>query len=203
MFTQNDLELMVQQWFRDGGDNRFRYSYDLSQNSVVFDVGAYIGNWAKKIYDIYHCRIYAFEPVKEFYTIASSYLKYREIQWYNFGLGDKNQEMEIGLNADGSSVFIDNVQKEQIRIKSFSSVLKFLNIPSIDLLKINIEGGEYDLLNHILNMNLQTLIKNIQVQFHINVQGCEIRRDSIRERLSNSHAVTFDYPFVWENWRMK
>jgi FkbM family methyltransferase len=203
MFTQKDLELGVQQWFIDGGDNRFRYSYDLSQSSVVFDIGAYIGNWAKKIYDIYHCRIYAFEPVKEFYTIASSDLKYSSIQWYNFGVGDKNHEIEIGLSADGSSIFQDGVQKERIKIKSFSNVLRYLNIPAIDLLKINIEGGEYDLLDHVLDMNLQTLIKNIQIQFHINVSDCEMRRDSIRERLSITHSITYDYPFVWENWRMK
>jgi FkbM family methyltransferase len=202
MFTQRDLDSEVQRWFADGGDNRFRYKYDLNRDSVVFDAGAYIGKWSKQIYDLYHCKIYAFEPVREFYSIAKSDSIYDAINWFNFGLGDRNQEIEIVLDADGSSIYKKSGHKEKIQIKCFDSTIKYLFISTIDLLKINIEGGEYDLLDHVLGMNLQKSIGNIQVQFHINVPDYEKRRNIIRKTLSETHALTFDYPFVWENWKI-
>jgi len=202
LFTQKDLELMVQKWFSDGGDDRFRYSYNLTKDSMVFDVGAYLGNWAKKIYDIYHCKIYAFEPVQAFFHTASSDIRYSDIRWFNFGLGDKNIETEIVLSADGSSIFKQDGEREKIKIKCFSNVIKYLYVSTINVLKINIEGGEYDLLEHIIDNHLQTMIKDIQVQFHINVPDYEERRELIRNKLSNTHFLTYDYPFVWENWRI-
>jgi hypothetical protein len=32
---------------------------------------------------------------------------------------------------------------------------------------------------------------------------CEIRRNNIREKLSETHTLTYDYTFVWENWEKK
>lgn len=203
MFTQEDLEKMVQKWFADGGDERFRYSYNLSLNSVAFDVGAYQGNWARKIYDTYHCSIFAFEPVQAFYSTAASDIRYNAIRWLNFGLGDKNLETEIVISADGSSVFKEGDQRETIKIKSFGNVIKYFGISKIDLLKINIEGGEYNLLDHILSNNFQSMIQDIQVQFHINVPDYENRRELIRTNLLKTHYLTYDYAFVWENWRIK
>ena len=200
-FTQEDLDLMVQKWFADGGDNHFRYDYQLSEESTVFDVGSYYGKWAKKIYDLYRCSIYAFEPVKAFFQQASSDPQYKSIFWFNFGLGDRNIELDIGLSADGSSIYNTEGLKERIEIKRFSDVIEKFNLTSIDLLKINIEGGEYDLLDHILDKDLQTTIKDIQVQFHINVPNFVKRRELIRVRLAKTHFLTYDYPFVWENWR--
>ena len=36
-------------WFNDGGDLRYRYNYDLNNESIVFDVGGYEGNFSQKI----------------------------------------------------------------------------------------------------------------------------------------------------------
>jgi hypothetical protein len=81
--------------------------------------------------------------------------------------------------------------------------IKSEEIKNIDLIKINIEGGEYDLLDFILENNLQTQINNFQIQFHKMFDDCEIRRNNIREKLSETHTLTYDYTFVWENWEKK
>ncbi|TMA87233.1 MAG: FkbM family methyltransferase, partial [Deltaproteobacteria bacterium] len=74
-------------------------------------------------------------------------------------------------------------------------------IETIALMKINIEGGEYDLLDHLIETGFVSRIDNIQVQFHDFVAEAESRMVRIQERLSQTHAITYQYPFVWENWR--
>jgi hypothetical protein len=72
------------------------------------------------------------------------------------------------------------------------------------LLKINIEGAEYDLLHHIIGAGLHTRIKNIQVQFH-QIAGVPYERwyKEIAAKLSETHSLTWHYPFCWENWQLK
>ena len=76
-------------------------------------------------------------------------------------------------------------------------------IGEIDLMKINIEGGEYEFLEYLLDTGLAVKIKNVQVQFHDFVPNAETRTKSIQERLSQTHSLTYQYEFVWENWRVK
>ena len=49
-------------------DEQLRYNYDLNYDSTVMDLGAYKGEFSKKIYDKYQCKIFAFEPVLSFYN---------------------------------------------------------------------------------------------------------------------------------------
>jgi hypothetical protein len=81
---------------------------------------------------------------------------------------------------------------------SFGSFVS--DIHCIDLLKINIEGGEYELLEHIIEKTLQNKIRNIQVQFHTWIENCEDRRKNIQDILRKTHKLTYNYDFVWENW---
>lgn len=42
-------------WATDKGDSTHRLNYDLDENSIVFDVGGYLGKWAELIYAKYGC----------------------------------------------------------------------------------------------------------------------------------------------------
>jgi hypothetical protein len=33
------------QWYADSGDSTLRQQYDLNENSIVFDIGASVGDW--------------------------------------------------------------------------------------------------------------------------------------------------------------
>lgn len=77
------------------------------------------------------------------------------------------------------------------------------SIQRIDLMKINIEGAEYDLLDHLIQSGIVLRIKNIQVQFHDFVLDAERRMRCIQAGLACTHELTYQYPFVWENWRLK
>lgn len=192
----------VKPWFKNDGDKTLRLNYDLDDNSTVFDLGGYKGQWSSDIYSKYCCNIHIFEPVEEYANyIMERFSQNKKIHVYNFGLADRTYESTIYMNDDGSSMFKQSKQENNIKLISAIEFLDKHNINHIDLMKINIEGGEYDLLKHLIEKNYINRIENIQVQFHDIFPEAEERMNSIQKQLEKTHCITYQYPFVWENWK--
>lgn len=187
-------------WKKDNAE-ALRYKYFLNENSIVFDVGGYDGEFAQKIYDKYGCYLYIFEPVKEYYeSIVIRFKNNNKVKVHNFGLSNKDETVDIALNGDGTSVFLSGGDKQKISLKSASSFINSEDIATIDLFKINIEGGEFAVLTNLIENNITSNINNLQVQFHSFITDAEKLRSKIRNDLSHTHQLTYDYYFNWENW---
>jgi FkbM family methyltransferase len=194
----------IEKWFRDLGDKTHRVNYSLSKDSTVIDVGAHQGKFIDSIYQKYESNIYSFEPVKSFANdLKNRWSETKKVKIYDFALGIVNDNIDICLAGDASSIHIFNNQNtEKIKIRKIDEVLNELMIETVDLIKINIEGEEYPLLDYCLDINLTSKFKNIQVQFHDFIENAEKKRNTIRDRLSKTHYLTYDYEFVWENWKL-
>ena len=190
-------------WFQDNGDKTLRLDYPLTDTSVVFDLGGYEGQWASDIFSKYCCHVHIFEPVLKFSSqIEQRFAKNNKISVHPFGLSNTNQTIDISIQGDSSSSFMnDGKAKEIINLIKAVDFIQSSNITSIDLMKINIEGAEYDLLEHLIENKFVENIKDIQVQFHDFVPNAEARMKNIQAGLSKTHYLTYQYPFVWENWR--
>lgn len=190
-------------WFKIDGDKTLRLNYRLNSSSVVVDVGGYEGQWASDIFAKYCCNIIIFEPVKTFADkIKSRFTKNEKIKTYKYGLSNKNAKQVISLLADSSSMFKSDTDQEEIEVVDGSIFLTKENIANIDLMKINIEGGEYDLLDNLIDSGFIPKIKNIQVQFHDFVPNAKSRMLKIQNELRKTHHLTYQYEFVWENWEI-
>jgi FkbM family methyltransferase len=191
-------------WYRANGDATFRMDYPLSEDSIVLDVGGYEGNWCAQIVTRFNPTIFVFEPVPPYYeAIAAKFASNPRVKVYNFGLSDKNEAQTFSVLADGSSSFRAGANQIQVELVDIASFLERENIDQIDLIKINIEGGEYPLLARMLETGVVTKCKDIQIQFHNFVPGAEGLRQQIRQELQRTHYPTYDYFFVWENWRRR
>lgn len=200
---KDKFTLAIRKWFKDNGDNTLRLEYSLDENSIVFDVGGFEGEFARKIYEKYKCQVYVFEPVNEFYTnIKKQFQNYKKIQVFNFGLSNENKYLNISVANDASSVYALGEKTQEIQLRSIIEFLEQSGIKSIDLMKINIEGGEFDVLPCIIKNNYINKIKNLQIQFHNFVPNAVEKRDEIRKKLIKTHEITYDYYFVWENWSL-
>lgn len=189
-------------WFDIDGDATLRLEYALNEKSIVFDLGGYMGQWASDIFSKYCCNVYVFEPVKDFCeAINKRFLHNEKIRVFPFGLAEKNKKVEIGVEKDRSSIFRGG--DEIVSLRGFKEFIDNQQIINIDLIKINIEGAEYDLLEFIIEKGLQTIIDNIQVQFHDFVPNAEQRMKRIQKMLEETHEVIWQYPLVWENWRIR
>jgi FkbM family methyltransferase len=192
-------------WFNDNGDKTYRLFYEeLNESSLVFDLGGYEGQWTSDIYSMYRCKIHIFEPVITFAEkIGNRFLKNSDVIVHQFGLSNKNEILKIGIDNDSTSIFKNGRELAEAKLIEADQFLKENKIGRIDLMKINIEGSEYDLLEHLINTGYVKNIKNIQVQFHSFVPNAEERMLNLQNKLKITHQLTYQYRFVWENWRLK
>ena len=200
-----------EKWFREDGDRTRLLGHNLSDESIVFEVGGYLGNFTNNLFNKFNCRIYVFEPVRDFYEKLCDRFKNNEkITIFNYGLANKNAEIYMkvdGDNGENSTILereiIQNSKNEKVILKRIDDVMEENNIKCVDLLNINIEGGEFDLLNYLITTPVIYQIENIQVQFHDFVKNAETKRNIIHTKLYNTHRITYNYDFVWENWRLR
>ena len=193
-------------WYRDKGDEYLRLEYNLNEDSIVFDIGGYVGDFAEKISKKFGCKIYLFEPSQSFYKKCLERFKNnKNILCFNYGVGNLNGDFVLSNDNEASSTKrkISDKEGEKIKIKKISNIIEEQRVNNIDLMKINIEGGEYDLLPFIINENLISKINNIQVQFHNFIPNAVKKREEITNLLKNTHKNDWSYYFVWENWSLK
>ncbi len=191
-------------WHSIHGDTTLRFDYPLTHTSVIFDLGGYHAEWAIEMLARYNPEhIYIFEPVEEFFKyIQNRFKKNEKIHVFHFGLGAKNSTEKISVETASSSIYKADIgPKEEIEIVDIKNFFETKHIGNIDLMKINIEGGEYDLLDRLITTGLVGKIDNIQVQFHEFVPNAKERMQNIQKKLSKTHTPTYQYEFIWENWK--
>src|SRR5256885_11505788 len=78
----------LNKWYKEDPRNLKRSSFNyLDENSIVFDLGGYEGQWSSDIYSRYNCIIHIFEPVKEYADIITQrFIKNNKIYIHHFGL---------------------------------------------------------------------------------------------------------------------
>ncbi len=194
-------ESRVLPWVAAHGDETRRLDYKLDRDSIVYDIGGYIGEWAEAVDKHFGCHIEVFEPIKKYADLlADKFSRNKNIVIHNFGLGGKTEKLHISLENEASSVFKQGATSELVQIKKVS---KNLYHEHIDLMKMNIEGGEFGLLNDLIKSGKIASIDNLQIQFHDFAPNAKSERLRIQHRLAQTHTLTYNYPFVWENWRVR
>jgi len=155
-----------------------------SNNLILFDVGANIGNYSIILNKIFNkkAKIHSFEPSKNIYKKLLTKLGNEEnIFLYNFGFGNKNEKKPLYSNPDRlrlTSIYkrkldhfnIDMNQKEEVEIKTIDSFCKENNIQHINFLKLDVEGHEKKILEGSREMIDSKNIDFIQFEFG----GCNI-----------------------------
>ena len=191
-------------WWENKGNETHRLNYDLDGKSVVFDLGGFEGQWASDIFSKYVCSIYIFEPYEIFAkNIEQRFKKNDSIKVFPLALAHHNGNASFLVSSDDSSMYIKSDKTVPIKLIKASEFIAQNQILKIDLLKINIEGSEYDLLDHLIDSGTILIIENIQVQFHNFYPDALNRMLKIHKSLMITHELTWQYKFVWENWQKK
>ena len=194
----------VKKWKRDRGDERLRMNYPLTKDSVVLDVGGYVGDFASAMFEKFGCRVLVFEPMRRFYEQCEHRFAQNDaVTVFNFGLGAADEQLRLSDSADASSFCREGSSGGTVtaQLRDIGAVWRELGIEQIDLMKINIEGGEYSLLRRMLDLGLAEKVNNFQVQFHNFVPDAVELREDLRQRLTATHSEDWCYDFVWENWQ--
>ncbi len=145
--------------------------------SVIFDVGANVGNWA--VLASMHCRqakMYCFEPVPATYqkmvkTFSEAGL--RNVTPVNAGLYKESTNLQINHYASDEHSSIYDVQNEgyvfndviKIDLLKGDEFIETHKIEFIDFLKLDVEGAEMDALVGLENALSKNVIRLIQFEY--------------------------------------
>jgi len=168
----------------EGFRESLRYEYDLTPDSRVIDIGAHKGTFALEISRRYSCFIDAYEPIAEFYRSWEASLP-PKVTLHREGVSSYAGNAIFRLQGDSTGALASG---DPISVQ-LAAIADVLPSTGCDLLKLNIEGAEYNLLDAMLSRSLTTRCRNIQVQFHGNVLDCVSRHASIKQERSKDRVV--------------
>lgn len=187
------------------------YEAPLAQGAIALDVGAFHGDWAARVHEKYRARIYAFEldpPSIEF--LRRRFADTPDIQCLPYGLAGADDRLELIQRGMGSTLYEPGGSGGQadagggdtvaVDVRDIVAVLDELGHAGIDIIKLNIEGAEYEVLERLIAADRLDQIRVYTIQFHEWHPGAHRRRRRIQRALARTHAKVWDYPFVWEQW---
>ncbi len=194
--------------FYETKSDRKRTNIVLKEGEILFDLGGYKGDYSADILiKNPNIKSYIFEPVKKYAeNIKKRFENCRNVFVYQFGLSDSNQDITINIQEESSS-FIRDISpdvKENTKVKDIHEFLLENNIKEIGLMKINIEGSEYPLLERMIDTKDISKIKRLLVQFHYVDKNSYERMNKIWKELEKTHDLIWYFrPYVWEYWELK
>jgi FkbM family methyltransferase len=185
-------EASQSRWRTDDAEH-LRYEYELAPHDVVIDLGAYRGEWAAEIYRRYQCRVICVEP-------GPWIVGFPHGEVINKAAWTHNGTLRFG----GAFYYTSALELATHDYPCFDIYELLGRYEETALLKMNVEGAEYALLEHILAAGFQRRIRNLQVQFHlIDGEDSEGDYDRIAAELNKTHTRSWYYRHTWENWRRR
>lgn len=188
-----------------------RNNVKIKDGDIVFDIGANIGFFSIFSASTFpKSKVYSFEPNKENFAILCQSLDANKIQNIfpiNAALGNEKGILKLyhSRNTGGHSLvdqsgFMERNKLaqndfEDVQVESFKDFLRKEAIQAIDFLKMDIEGGEYDVLLNLSNDDFKK-IKRIAMEYHF---VDENRNGEVLKKLFNTqgYEVEMEYPMLW------
>jgi len=179
--------------------------FPLHKDDVVIDCGANDGTEIS-LFLKSGCQVYAFEPNPDAFSVLHNRFKgNRKVLCLNQAVLDRNGKMKLYLHLNsrqnrikwstGSSLYYKkgNVSEHDSVIVSVVDLSEFINKLNtrIRLLKIDIEGAEYAVINKLINTGVVNKIDYILVETHkiddddLNKAANELMRAIKKRGISN------------------
>lgn len=145
----------------------------LNEKSIVYSFG--IGediSFDTAIIRNHNCQVYAFDPTPKSVNWVNMQSLPPYFKFYPFGINKTTGFVEFNLPKDkkfvsGSVINHKNVDDEnciKVPMKSFADITLELGHQHVDVLKMDIEGSEYDVIDSLLSSKVQ--ITQILVEIH-------------------------------------
>ncbi len=181
--------------------DHYVWTSGLSSHSVVLDLGANVGEFSKLVTRDFGCRCVAVEPeAANFSKISGDRIVKLQVA---AGSNDGVASLFKFSNEECHSLFLENYSRaerqgsEIVNVLSFRSILASSGASTVDLMKLDIEGGEWSFLASLTDMEIQD-IRQITVEFHDFIP--ELRRQSrtaeTRSRLGNLGFICIEDIYV-------
>jgi len=183
-FHRNDLSNNYGSWMSLFHENEYGNKIRISPNDVVYDLGANIGAFTKWALFSNPKLIYSFEPTPSLYSDLLKTFAYdsnvcildlaitdqkKPINFYSFTENTGNTASEILMENIIQEKFKGIIEVQGINLEEYV-IENMLPLPTI--LKVDIEGSEYDFIEHTSDAFFANVTQMI-IEFHHNFDGIE------------------------------
>lgn len=145
---------------------------DLCSSSVIYSMG--IGediSFDLALIESHQCSVYAFDPTPRSIEWIEKQTLPEKFKWFGFGIAHHDGEVSFfpPANQNYVSHTILNNQPSRstpitVQVKRLSTIMNEMGHQEIDMLKMDIEGAEYETIKDFLSEDLK--IHQILVEFH-------------------------------------
>jgi FkbM family methyltransferase len=144
----------------------------LGEKSIIYSFG--VGkdiSFDKDLIHRFKCQVFAFDPTPESIEWSKKQKFPVGFNFFEFGIAKKSKKSKFFLpnnnnHVSGSLINHSAANKESIlvQMKSFNDIVKLFNHAHVDLIKIDIEGAEYNIIDDILSSG--TVVDQIVLEVH-------------------------------------
>jgi autotransporter strand-loop-strand O-heptosyltransferase len=169
-------------------DKIYERLFEVKEGDVVIDVGASIGPFTYSILKKNPKKVYCLEPsVPQFKTLSNNF-KNSQVTCINKAISKNNQ------NIDGKYVFGD--EKEAFPGIDFNTLLNEYDIDVVNFLKLDCEGGEYDIFTKENVELIKNRVDKVAAEFHLRTPELKEKfkcfRDDILKQFDNYKVLSLD-----------
>jgi FkbM family methyltransferase len=171
---------------------------NINKNSIVIDIGSNFGEVIDALLST-ECEIHSFEPHPIFYNmIYEKYHQYNNVFLYEKAIWTSNtkkklyyKRSETALNG-GSTLIPEKTNIHNLNLfkeVDCIDIVEFLNkFKEVDLLKMDIEGAEYEILDKIFKTDTYKKIKSIYYEDHSSKIPTERYKDLKNKTFQNFNS---------------
>ncbi len=198
----SDLSPMAS--FEKFGWNRALFAQiELPKDPLILNIGGFMGDSTQFLQDLYGGQIHVVEPIPQYIsTLKKRFSNNKNIKIIPMAVGARDSEIELKMQDDLTGIFATGNTTIKVKCININNLLEKLD-KKPDLIVMNIEGGEFEVLE---SMNLTRRTSHypfLCLQFHNVFPEAVARRENIRTKLSRNHKELINFPWVWEVWRGK
>ena len=160
--------------------------------NVIFDLGSNSG-FSVLYFKIKFPKalIYAFEPnLQIFNKLLLNCGQFSDVKCFNVAITDKEGEQDFFVNtkASLSSALVKRTGTDRVikaKTRNLDSIIKEFKISQIDLLKFDIEGGEYNAFKEFHNLKI---VNNLIGEVHLDLMN--VSRDNFLDIFKSDFTLT-------------
>jgi FkbM family methyltransferase len=182
------------------------------------EVGVDIGTGDDPDFSVYMIKnygleCYAFDPTRKHAPVLRKFEeKFNEFHYFQYALGSKDGRVEFFESTDNMSgsllakhrnIINDRVIRYDVDMISMGSLISMIPDSKIAIMKIDIEGAEFDFIK-ALDLSLLNKVKQLIIEFHhdtiVNISLNDTKEAVARIKKSGMKAFSYngrDYLFYW------
>jgi FkbM family methyltransferase len=171
----------------------------LSDRAIVYSAGIGLdASFDLSLIEKYGMNVYAFDPTPSSIEWVSSQTMPPQFCFYAYGLAGEEGTIPFFSNPNPGNPNFSLLPRSgdviEMPVRKLSDVMRELGHDHIDILKLNVEGAEFGVLDDIFGSKLD--IRQILVQFHHKFKHVDIRQVRRYMNLLNRRRYRL---FYWQN----